>query len=71
MENNALSIYGSIKSNNFLNLRPRKNTEYSYNRGYNEALRICNQRAFKIYKRLVEAYQMATEEEFDVDDDDY
>ncbi len=70
MENNSLSIYGSIKSSNFLNLPPRKQNTY-YNRGYNEALRICNQRAFKIYKRLVEAYQMATEEEFDVDDDDY
>lgn len=72
MENNSLAIFDSGNKSNFLNLPYRKNTDYAYNRGYNEALRKCNQRAYNIFKLFVGAYQRATEEEFDDDyNDDY
>ena len=70
MENNSLTTFGSRGSSNFLNLSYRKNKDYDYNRGYNAALRRCNKRAYKIFKRMAEAYMYATEEEDDDDDDE-
>lgn len=72
MDRNSLTIFSSNNNSNFLKLPYKKNTDYEYNKGYNAAMKKCNQRAYNIFKLFVGAYQRATEEEFDDDyNDDY